>query len=220
MGEKTKFRLPINWFIIVLIFSLYIVGYFVYPYLPEKVPSHWNVSGQVDGYSSKNFHIIFFPSVTLVLYLLMSFAPAVDPKPDNYEKFRGVFKAFRLVMVGFFIILYIATTLFALGYPLSIGKIIRFAIGILLIFIGENFGKVKHNYTFGIKTPWTLASEKVWDKTHKVSGPLWIMAGLVWIFTIFLEERLSFAISIGALFLVGFYGFIYSYILFQKLKKD
>lgn len=150
----------------------------------------------------------------------MSFAPAIDPKPDNYKKFRGVFEAFRLAMVGFLLILYIVTTLFALGYPLSIGKIIRFAIGILLIFIGKNLGKVKHNYTFGIKTPWTLASEKVWDKTHKVSGPLWIVVGLVWALTIFLEERLSFGISMGALFLVTFFGFIYSYILFQKLKKD
>jgi uncharacterized membrane protein len=220
MDKKTKFRLPINWFIIALILSLYIFGYFLYPYLPERVPSHWNISGQVDGYNSRTFHITFFPSMILGLYVLMSFAPVIDPRSENYKKFQGVYEAFRLVMVGFLLILYVATTLFALGYPLSISKIVRFAIGVLLVFIGNYFGKIRHNYTFGIKTPWTLASEEVWNKTHRISGPLWVIAGVVWMLSIFIAEKPSFVISMGALFLVSLYGSIYSYILFQKLKKE
>ncbi|HHV19131.1 MAG TPA: SdpI family protein [Thermoanaerobacterales bacterium] len=220
MCEKTKFRLPINWLVIALILSLYILGYFFYPYLPERVPSHWNISGQVDGYSSRTFHVLFFPSMILALYVLMSFAPILDPRPENYKKFQGVYEGFRWVMVGFLIVLYVVTTLFALGFPISIGRIVRFCIGVLLIFIGNYFGKIKHNYTFGIKTPWTLASEEVWNKTHRVSGPLWVVAGLVWIISVFIPEKQSFVVSMGVLFLVSFYGFIYSYILFQKLKKE
>ena len=101
MCEKTKFRLPINWLVIALILSLYILGYFFYPYLPERVPSHWNISGQVDGYSSRTFHVLFFPSMILALYVLMSFAPILDPRPENYKKFQGVYEGFRWVMVGF-----------------------------------------------------------------------------------------------------------------------
>lgn len=156
----------------------------------------------------------------LGLYVFMAFAPIIDPRPDSYKKFKGVYETFRLVMVVFFVILYVVTTLFALGYPLSMGKIVRFAVGVLLVFVGNYFGKIRHNYTFGIKTPWTLASEEVWNKTHRVSGPLWVIAGLVWMLSIFIGEKLSFAISMGALFFVSFYGFIYSYILFQKLKKE
>ncbi|MDD4570147.1 MAG: SdpI family protein [Tepidanaerobacteraceae bacterium] len=220
MGKKTKNRLPINWFIIALIISLYILGYLLYPYLPERVPSHWNISGQVDGYSSKTFHVLFFPSMTLALYVLMSFAPILDPRPENYKKFQGVYEGFRWVMVGFFIVLYVVTTLFALGFPLSIGKIVRFGIGVLLVFIGNYFGKIKHNYTFGIKTPWTLANEEVWNKTHRSSGPLWVAAGLIWILSIFIAEKPAFIVSMGVLIIVSFYGFIYSYILFQKLKNQ
>lgn len=220
MSKQTKTRLPINWLIIALILSLYILGYFIYPYLPERVPSHWNLSGQVDGYSSKIQHVIFFPSMILGLYVLMAFAPIIDPRQDNYEKFRGVYEGFRWVMVRFLAILYIVTTLFALGFPLSIGKIVRFSIGVLLIFIGNYFGKIRHNYTFGIKTPWTLANEEVWNKTHRVSGPLWVITGLIWMLSIFMGEKLSFVISMGILFFASCYGYIYSYILFKKLKQE
>lgn len=220
MNDKTKSRLKINWFMIALILSLYVLGYFLYPYLPEQVPSHWNMAGEVDGYSSRTFHVLFFPSLILFLYIIMSFAPALDPRPESYKKFQNIYEGFRWLMVGFLILLYVATTLFALGYPLSIGKIVRFALGLLLAFIGNYFGKIKHNYTFGIKTPWTLASEEVWNKTHRVSGPLWVIAGLIWMLSIFIAEKLSFAICMGSLILVSLYGSIYSYILFNKLKNQ
>lgn len=220
MRDKRKTRLPINWFTLALILSLYILGYFLYPYLPEQVPSHWNMAGEVDGYSSRLFHVLFFPSLILFMYIIMSFAPVLDPRPESYKKFINVYEGFRWLMVGFFMLLYVATTLFALGYPLSIGKIVRFAIGLLLAFIGNYFGKVRHNYTFGIKTPWTLASEEVWNKTHRTSGPLWVVTGLLWMLSIFIPEKLAFSIGMGTLIVVSLYGYIYSYILFQKLKKQ
>lgn len=217
--DKIK-RLPVSWFVIALILSLYILGYFLYPHLPEQVPSHWNMAGEVDGYSSRTFHVLFFPSMTLFLYIFMSFAPIFDPKSENYKKFQSVYEGFRYFMVGFLMLLYMATTLYALGYPLSMGKIVRFAIGLLLVFIGNYFGKIRHNYTFGIKTPWTLASEEVWNKTHRISGPLWVVAGLIWMLSIFITEKLAFAIAMGSIIVVSIYGFAYSYILFQKLKNQ
>lgn len=217
--DKIK-RLPVSWFVIALILSLYILGYFLYPHLPEQVPSHWNMAGEVDGYSSRTFHVLFFPSMTLFLYIFMSFAPILDPKSENYKKFQSVYEGFRYFMVGFLMLLYMATTLYALGYPLSMGKIVRFAIGLLLVFIGNYFGKIRHNYTFGIKTPWTLASEEVWNKTHRISGPLWVVAGLIWMLSIFITEKLAFAIAMGSIIVVSIYGFAYSYILFQKLKNQ
>ena len=217
--DKIK-RLPVSWFVIALILSLYILGYFLYPHLPEQVPSHWNMAGEVDGYSSRTFHVLFFPSMTLFLYIFMSFAPILDPKSENYKKFQSVYEGFRYFMVGFLMLLYMATTLYALGYPLSMGKIVRFAIGLLLVFIGNYFGKIRHNYTFGIKTPWTLASEEVWNKTHRISGPLWVVSGLIWMLSIFITEKLAFAIAMGSIIVVSIYGFAYSYILFQKLKNQ
>jgi len=220
MNGNTKSRLPINWLAVALILSLYVLGYFLYPHLPEQVPSHWNIEGEVDGYSSRTFHVLFFPSMILFLYIIMAFAPVLDPRPESYKKFLGVYEGFRWLMIGFLVLLYVTTTLFALGYPLSIGKIIRFVLGLLLALMGNYFGKIRHNYTFGIKTPWTLASEEVWNTTHRISGPLWVVVGLIWMLSIFIAEKLAFAIAMGSLMIVTIYGYAYSYVLFQKLKNQ
>jgi uncharacterized membrane protein len=218
--SKHAFRLPINWPIVVLIIILYVAGFILYPYLPDNVPSHWNIYGQVDGYTSKTFHIIFFPSLILGLYLLMSFAPLIDPKPESYSKFKGVFGNFRLILVLVFTGMYVATTLTGLGIPVSVSKVVRFAIGIMLLFVGNYFGKIRHNYTFGIKTPWTLASEEVWNKTHRISGPLWVITGLVWILSIFIAEKPAFILDMAVLAIVSGFGILYSFILFNRLKNS
>ncbi|MGI6486139.1 MAG: SdpI family protein [Tepidanaerobacteraceae bacterium] len=210
---------PIRWPVVVLIIGLYVVGFILYPYLPDNVPSHWNIHGQIDGYSSKTFHILFFPTLILGLYLLMSYAPFIDPKPESYSKFKGIFENFRLILVLILAGMYIATTLAGLGIPVSVGKIVRFAIGILLIFIGNYFGKIRHNYTFGIKTPWTLANEEVWNKTHRASGPLWVLSGLVWVLTVFMADKPAFIINMSVLVAVSVFGVLYSFVLFKRLQN-
>jgi uncharacterized membrane protein len=216
-GNKKKF-LPINWLLIVFILALYIIGYLLYPLLPDMMPTHWNLKGEVDGYSSKTYYVLFFPSLILALYLLISFAPKFDPRPESYEKFTGVVAVFRTLMVLIFAVIYLAPMALVLGYTVSIAKLIRFSIGILLVFIGNYFGKIRHNYTFGIKTPWTLASEEVWNKTHRTSGPLWVIAGIIWIVSIAIPDKTAFIINMVVLGIATFYGFIYSYILFKKIK--
>lgn len=214
-----KIKVNVNWILIFVIFLMYIAGIILYPQLPNMIPSHWNISGQVDGYTPKNIYLVFIPTLTLFIYIMLLLAPRLDPKAENYKKFIGVYNGFNVVMVLFMAGLYFITLLFAMGISISISKFIRFIIGIMLLFIGNYFGKIRHNYTFGIKTPWTLASEKVWNKTHRISGPLWVVVGLVWMLSIFFAERTAFIIDMFALILVSLFGTIYSYILFKKLEN-
>lgn len=211
-------RLSVNWMVLAMIFGLYFIGAIIYPQLPDMVPSHWNINGEVDGYMSKTAHIIGFPSLILGVYLLMTFAPLLDPKPESYKKFTGVFEGFRFVLVIVLGIFYMATNLVALGYDLPVGKIALLVIGAMFVYLGNYFGKVRHNYTFGIKTPWTLASEEVWNKTHRVSGPLWVITGIIWMLSVFLNERTAFFVDMALLFIVSGYGAVYSYILFKRLN--
>lgn len=220
MGEKKRSALPVNWLLLGLIASLYIVGIAVYPRLPDMVPSHWNISGQVDGYMSKTAHIVFLPTMVLGIYLLLSIAPVIDPKPESYEKFRSVYEVFRIILVLIFSTLYIATTLYALGVHISIGKLMMLIMGLMFVFLGNYMGKIRHNYTFGIKTPWTLANEEVWNKTHRISGPLWVAAGFVWILSLFLKEEIGFFLGMGSIFAVTIFGFVYSYLLFRRIKNQ
>jgi len=215
-GKKRGFS--INWYIIALILCLNVFSAVIYPSLPEMVPSHWNISGEVDGYIPKIAHVIGLPTLTLVVYLLMALAPFADPKPESYRKFSGVFEGFRIIMVFVLASLYVATSIVALGYNLPVGKIAMVIIGVMLVYTGNYFGKIRHNFTFGIKTPWTLANEEVWNKTHRVSGPLWVTAGIIWMISVVLPERAAFIIDLSVLLAVSLYGVVYSYILFKKLN--
>lgn len=217
MDEKNKHILPLNWSLIVFILAMYLIGLLMYPHLPDMMPTHWNIKGEVDGYSSKLFYIIFFPSMILGTYLLMTFAPKIDPRADSYKKFTGVVAGFRTLLVIIFSVIYLAPMAVALGYPVSVSKVVRLSIGIMLVFIGNYYGKVRHNYTFGIKTPWTLANEEVWNKTHRFSGPLWLGAGFVWIFSILIRDNVAFIIDMAALMGASILGVVYSYIVYKKL---
>lgn len=205
---------------ILLIILMYLAGLVLYPKLPDIIPSHWNIEGKVDGYTAKNAFLLFLPTLTLGIYIFMSFAPILDPKPESYRQFKGIFELFRFIMVLFFFVLYFVSLLVALGIPINVSKIVQLLVGGLLIFIGNYFGKIRHNYTFGIKTPWTLANEEVWNKTHRLSGPLWVVTGVLWVSGVFFPGRVAFIIGMGSLLLVSVVGAIYSYILFKKLSKE
>ncbi|MGB9840888.1 SdpI family protein [Thermovenabulum sp.] len=215
--EKRGLKFNTDTLLLILILSLYVIGFLLYPYLPERVPSHWNIRGEVDGYTGKLSHILFMPTFTLGIYLLLMVVPRIDPKSENYKKFAGVYQGFKVVFVLFMFGLYLVTLLAGLGYSLPVGKIVRVAIGIMFIFIGNYFGKIRHNYTYGIKTPWTLASEEVWNKTHRVSGPLWVIAGFVWVLSVLMNETLAFITGMISIFSVTIFGFVYSYIIYKKL---
>ncbi|KYO64322.1 SdpI family protein [Thermovenabulum gondwanense] len=215
--EKKGLKFNTDTLLLILILSLYVIGFLLYPYLPEKVPSHWNIRGEVDGYTGKFNHILFMPTFTLGLFLLLKVVPKIDPRAENYKKFTGVYEGFKVVFVLFMWGIYIITLLAGLGYSLPVGKLVSIGVGVLFIFIGNYFGKIKHNYTFGIKTPWTLASEEVWNKTHRVSGPLWVIAGFLWIVSIFVSETIGFIVGMVSIFSVAIFGFVYSYIIYKKL---
>jgi len=164
--------------------------------------------------------VLFFPSLILGLYLLMGLAPVIEPKKGSYEKFRNTFEFFRALITIFFSFLYLITTLYALGTKLSVGKMILFAMGLLWLFLGNSMGKIRHNFTFGIKTPWTLANEEVWNKTHRASGPLWVGMGIVWMSSTLLPERGGFILAMSTLVGIVIFGFGYSYFLFGRIKKN
>ncbi len=190
-----------------------------YNNLPEKVASHWNFAGQVDGWSSNTFHGIFFPLLIICLYGLLLIMPMIDPQKENYQKFTGTYHIFKGLIVATLSIIYFVTTLFNLGYQINVGVIVATTIGILMMIIGFYLKDIKENWFIGVKTPWTLSSPKVWEKTHKFSSWLFIIFGLI----IIAAPHLS-AILATILFVIGILGitlgsFLYSYVIFSLEKK-
>ena len=199
-----------------LIILAFIVGSFLYTQLPDKIPSHWNIEGEIDAWASKNFGVFFFPGITLGLYLLMTFIPLIDPLRKNYPKFRIPYFWFRTIFVLFFVSLYFYTLWVALGTKLNINYFVIPALSVLFILIGIFLPRVRKNYFVGIKTPWTIHSEEVWEKTHQFSGKVFIVAGLISLIILFLPGY-SFSVLIAVILSAAFIPVIYSYFVFRKI---
>jgi len=198
-----------------IIFAI-LVSVFLYSSLPDKIPSHWNIKGEVDAWSSKNFTVLFYPSLALGIYLFMTFIPLIDPLRRNYLKFNVAYFWFRTIFVLFFVLLYLYTLWSVLGEALNINYFIMPAISILFIVIGIFIPKIKKNYFVGIRTPWTIHSEEVWNKTHQFGGKFFIAAGLIVLCSLLFPEY-SFLIVISVIPIAASIPVIYSYFIFRKI---
>ena len=158
----------------------------VYNKLPDLVPTHWNTMGEIDKYSPKACGAFMAPVIMIFTWSGMKFLPKIDPRKKNYEKFDKSYSVIVSILLTFFLVIHAVTLLAALGYGISIEKIIPLIVGVLFIVIGNYLPKSKSNFFYGIKTPWTLSSEVSWRKTHRLGGKLFVVAGIVCILSSFL----------------------------------
>lgn len=211
--------MKVNKILIILILLSIVCTAFVYSYLPNEVPSHWNIKGDIDKYQSKEF-VFFTASLPLLLYVFMIIVPKIDPKKKSYMKHKKAYRIFIYALIIFFIIIHWLAIGVSLDYNLNISGYIKIGVGLLFIILGNYMGQLRHNYTFGIKTPWTLASEKVWKKTHKAGGYGFIISGLIFILTAIFNNEMSFYIALGSLLIMVSALTIYSYLLYKKLENN
>lgn len=202
---------------IVLIIIITAIGAYLYPQLPELVPSHWGINGEIDGWMSRNFAVFFFPSLIMVLYLLMSFLPLMDPHKSNIESFAGWYFWFKVAFVFFMGSLYLMTLCAGLGYKVNVGRYVTLGIAVLFAFIGLALPKMKKNYMIGIRLPWTLHSETVWNKTHKFGGRLFLALAVIVAIASFLPGAWTFGVLLGGIFLLLAILVWYSYSEYRKL---
>jgi len=205
-----------EWPLLLLIIGSLAAGAALYPHLPERVPSHWNFRGEVDGYSSRFWGAFGIPLMTAGIYVMMLVLPLIDPRRQNYQKFAGVYRLFRAVMVIFMTGLYAVVLLSALGHQIAVDRITMAGISLLFVVLGNFMGQIRHNYFVGIKTPWTLADEQVWQKTHRLGGRLWVAAGLVGLAASLIGGAaggIILAVSLGTATIIPV---VYSFLVFRR----
>lgn len=206
------------WPIVIILVSV-AASLFSYSSLPATVASHWNIQGQVDGWINREFHVIFFPALLIGIYLLMNFIPRLDPRKERYQQFAAVYLIIRNLVISALAIIFLAATAYNLGYNINIAVITASTIGMLMIIMGNYFGKLKRNWFIGIRTPWTLSSENVWNKTHRLGGKVFMIWGFLLIITPWLPSYYAF-ITIGSLLIMTIGVFIYSYSIYKQEKKS
>lgn len=150
-----------------------------YPRLPDVVTTHWNLQGQPDGTSSRLLAAGLLPLILVALPLLFRVLPKIDPRGENYAKFSGAYWLIVNSIILFLAGLHLVVLLNAMGTPVNVNLMVGLGVGFLLMVLGNYLGKVQPNWFMGIRTPWTLSSEKVWRKTNRTAGWLFVLAGLI-----------------------------------------
>ena len=181
--------------------------------LPDKMPTHWGFSGEVDGWSSKPFAIFFIPLFMLVMHIVCTVATSVDPKNQGVNS--KIFTLILWICPVLSVICMTASYAEALGKTVKIELIIPLVMGVLFLIIGNYLPKCKQNYTIGIKIPWTLNDEDNWNKTHRFAGPVWTICSLVIIVGAFFKGLAVFTTFIP-ITIMCFAPMIYSYIYYRK----
>ncbi len=166
--------LPIS--IIVLMF---IVGITLYPSMPDRMPIHWNTKGEIDSYGPKFVGLLIMPLVVAFMYWAFLFIPKVMVYKDNFRKFEKYYHGFKIIMISFLASLYIITLLINFGIKLNITMFMIIVLAILFYYIGHIMQFFKRNFFIGIRTPWTLSNEKVWNKTHKLASILFRVSAVL-----------------------------------------
>jgi len=201
--------------ILAMIALAFIVGLLLYTQMPDPMPSHWNIAGEVDGYMPRLWGLFLLPLVLVGIFLLYLAIPRIDPLKANIAAFIREYNLMMVLLSGFMLYVYALTLLWALGFEFNMNLMILPAMGVLFIAIGYLIGNARRNYFVGIRTPWTLSSDTVWAKTHRLGKWTFIAAGAISIFSAFLGE-MGFWLFLGATLLAAFVPVLYSYILWKN----
>ncbi|WP_124059047.1 SdpI family protein [Vaginisenegalia massiliensis] len=204
-----------NWvlFAIALVVALYF-----YPSLPNQIATHFNFDGQVDEYGSKSY-IFLAPAIILGMNLLGEVIKRIDPKHSNYQRFEPTYYWLFFLIGCLMLITQVMTILVANNIDVEVNKIMLASIAILFIGLGNIMPKIKHNFSTGIKTPWTIADERVWYLTHRLGGKCMIGGGLVFLLGLLLPQTwLGYLFAVAMIIAVGI-PTVASYFYFQRLQN-
>ena len=204
--------------------SLISVG-IIYPLIPGQIPSHWNSNGEVDDYAPKVYIwlLAVLPLVSSIAFVTVS---RIDPRKENYEKHQTAYQVMAIGVTTIFYVVFLLVLFSSLGIVFDVRIIFMLLVGVFLVLLGNFSPQIRFNYMFGIRTPWTLANENVWRKTHRVAGYVFVIIGLLMMFRLLLmsiswlnQDTLN--ILMAAILLTGIVFVIaYSYFVFVKEKQS
>jgi uncharacterized membrane protein len=174
------------------------------------------MDGQPDDWSSRAFGAWITPVLLVGVWALFRVLPAIDPRGTNYAKFGGAFEAIIDSLMLFLLGMHIVLLRAGLGHPVQMERIVPFGVGVLLIVIGNLLPRARPNWFVGIRTPWTLSSDRVWEKTHRLGGRLFVAGGfLIAIAALFWVERAQ-VVLIAVIVFNTATVLIYSYLAWKR----
>jgi len=207
----------IDYISIFLIILSFVAAFYLYDTVPEQLPTHWNAAGEVDAYSSRFTGLFLLPIMMAAIYLLFLIIPAISVYKKNIENYMKYFDYIKLTLTAFMLSLYAAMLVY-IWKPFNMTYFVIPVMAVLFYIIGWAIGKAKRNYFIGIRTPWTLASEKVWDKTHKFGSILLRVSALLLLPALLLPPQILFIVFMVLILGSVLITVVYSYVEWKKEK--
>jgi len=216
MNQRLKKELPL--IIITLIPSVYLA--IIWNRLPDQVPMHWNLNGEIDRYGNKTELIFISLLLPLLVYGLFLIIPNIDPK-NKLKQMGSKYQSIKVILTTFMSGLAVFIIYSAEKETLTNPNYIIILIGLLYIILGNYFQTIKANYFIGIRTPWTLENETVWKETHKLGGKMWFVGGIVIILcSLILSKGTNFTLFLIITGIITIIPLVYSYLKFKSLTKE
>ena len=191
-----------------------IIGIILWDKMPEQVPVHWNINGEVDGFATKTQAVFIMPLVLVAVHWICVLGTNLDPKKQNISD-----KVFTLVLWIIPVLSLLCNSFVyatALDHNVNVEVIMPLFMGALFVVIGNYLPKCKQSYTLGIKLPWTLNDEENWNKTHRLAGFLWVICGVIIMATAFLGVSWLLFVLLIPMVIVPT---VYSYLLYKKKEN-
>jgi uncharacterized membrane protein len=211
----------LNWLTLVVVALFCAVAAWYYPVLPDPVPTHWNAAGDVDGWTAKPWGVWIMPTILLVLSAILFALPAISPRGFRLDAARHSYDIIVLVIVLFTAAIGLVSFESVRGGSVSMAGVLPWLLGMLFVALGYYLPRFPRNFFIGIRTPWTLASDRVWSRTHRLAGWLMMAAGVFLILnSVIGNTLLPGIVGIGVAVVVPV---LYSLFLYRKLhgfKQD
>jgi len=219
---KPAFRPSSDLLIWAIIAIQVIVAVYGLVVLPATVPIHWGVNGQANGYGPKWIDTLLFPLISIGTYVLVWLLLAAGPRMGGRENSAANLQIVRIILAGitlFMLIVQLSALAQALGIGFDMTLVVMLAISVLFIFLGNYMGKIRRNFWMGIRTPWTLTSSVVWERTHRMGGWLFVVAGLIGIPCSFIPALRLWGVVVPII-AVAIILYVYSYVCYRQQTQE
>ncbi len=208
-----------RWVGLLLIGLMLALALWAYPRLPEQIPSHWNAQGEVDGWSGR-WMVFLTPAISLVVWVLLPLLRRVDPRSENFARFEPTFWIVVNLIVAFLGVVHVLMIGAPLGWPMPAPDLMLMAgLGVMLLVLGNYLPRVRSNWWMGIRTPWTLSSERVWHSTHRLGGKMFVLGGAMVLAGMLLPVELRVWAIVAAMIVSAAVPAVWSYVAWRREQQ-
>jgi uncharacterized membrane protein len=203
----------------ITVIAMLAVSLWAWPQVPDEaqVPIHWGIDGSANGWAPKPVGLLLLPLLTAGIALLLTFAPRLDPRYGNLVRSATAYRAVAYGTLALLAAVHVAATLAVTGRQVPIGGVVGIGVGAFFVVIGNYLGKTRSSWLFGIRTPWTLSSERSWSRTHRLGGYLFVLLGAATIVAGLLgAPALQAVVLLGGMGVVVAMVTVYSYLVWRS----